>query len=691
MTISRPTFTGRTPPSSPPAPCPRIRVQGDRFIDEHGREVLLRGVNVGGDCKLPWPTGGTHHYSDFSDHREVSFIGRPFPLEEADEHFGRLRHWGFNCIRLLTTWEAVEHAGPKTYDTAYLEYFAEICRRAGDYGLYVFVDFHQDVWSRMSGGDGAPGWTFEAVGLDFTKFGPAGAAHVMQYAYDYGSQVAQQAAYPQMSWGLNYRLPANAIMWTLFWGGRWVAPDFRIEGLNVQDYLQHHYLGAMDQMARRLHAHPNVLGFDTLNEPGIGWIGERLTYRHVHPTKQNPLLPRPGPVLSALDALAIAHGIPTEVPVVSVDLSRRAVATTGATLLNPRGISIWRSGAACPFEQAGAYRVRDGRADCVNDSHFCGTGTRLQTVAEVGFGPFYGEVARTVRAHRSDWSVFAEMDPWGVAAGRRFPAGLPPRTVNANHWYDAPLLFSKRFEVTDRADADPGSDMAGRPGPGPGSTVAGHDPIRERYVRELGQVAARARELGLAPTLIGEFGVPFDLNDGAAYRDWAQGSRDAGIWAAQTTALSLMYEALDELLLHATLWNYTASNRNDLRIGDGWNQEDLSIFSRDQQDDPTRIDSGGRAIGGFCRPCARFVQGTLVAMKFEAEEGRFTLEFDADPAIEGATEIYIPAWHFPHGYEVQAPESLHEFGFSASTQLLTMGCTRSGIARVTITRRQPAA
>jgi hypothetical protein len=78
-------------------------------------------------------------------------------------------------------------------------------------------------------------------------------------------------------------------------------------------------------------------------------------------------------------------------------------------------------------------------------------------------------------------------------------------------------------------------------------------------------------------------------------------------------------------------------------------------------------------------------------MKFEAEEGRFTLEFDADPAIEGATEIYIPAWHFPHGYEVRAPESLHEFGFSASTQLLTMGCTRSGIARVTITRRQPAA
>jgi hypothetical protein len=282
-----------------------------------------------------------------------------------------------------------------------------------------------------------------------------------------------------------------------------------------------------------------------------------------------------------------------------------------------------------------------------------------------------------VRAHRFDWSVFAEMDPWGVAAGRRFPAGLPPRTVNANHWYDAPLLFSKRLEVTDRAAADAGS------------AAAGHQ-LRERYVRELGNVASRARELGDTPTLIGEFGVPFDLNEAAAYRDWALGRRDAGVWEAQATALSLMYDALDELRLHATLWNYTASNRNDLRIGDGWNQEDLSIFSKDQQDDPTSIDSGGRAIGGFCRPFVRFVQGALMSMKFEAEQGRITFEFDADPAIEGATQVYIPAWHFPHGYELQAATSLCDLGYSAATQLLTLACTRAGMARVTISRRSPA-
>ncbi|HVK78979.1 MAG TPA: cellulase family glycosylhydrolase, partial [Verrucomicrobiae bacterium] len=147
-----------------------IDTDGDRFIDADGRHIILRGVNLGGDCKLPYPDGGTNFPSDFSDHRTVTFVGRPFPLADAEQHFARLRHWGFNTLRLLTTWEAVEHAGPGQYDEAYLDYFAEIARMAGEYGFVVFVDFHQDVWSRMSGGSGAPGWTFEALGLDFTKF-----------------------------------------------------------------------------------------------------------------------------------------------------------------------------------------------------------------------------------------------------------------------------------------------------------------------------------------------------------------------------------------------------------------------------------------------------------------------------------------------------------------------------------------
>ena len=211
-------------------PLTPLHAQGTCFVDAKGRQIILRGLNLGGDSKVPYPDGGTQHPNDFANHREVSFVGRPFLLSDADEHLSRIKAWGFNCLRLLTTWEAVEHAGPRQYDTQYLDYLQEICRMAGEHELYVFIDFHQDVWSRMSGGDGAPGWTFEAVGLDFSRFDAADAAHVMQHRFDYAGSADVQDAYPPMSWARNYRMPANAIMWTLFWAGKHVTPDFLIDG-----------------------------------------------------------------------------------------------------------------------------------------------------------------------------------------------------------------------------------------------------------------------------------------------------------------------------------------------------------------------------------------------------------------------------------------------------------------------------
>ncbi|MGD8814449.1 MAG: hypothetical protein PVI78_08230, partial [Anaerolineales bacterium] len=89
-----------------------IHVEGPWFQDEHGRRLILRGVNLGGSSKVPTrPDGATYCAEGFFDHHDVSFVGRPFPLNEADEHFQRLKRWGFTILRLLTTWEAIEHAG----------------------------------------------------------------------------------------------------------------------------------------------------------------------------------------------------------------------------------------------------------------------------------------------------------------------------------------------------------------------------------------------------------------------------------------------------------------------------------------------------------------------------------------------------------------------------------------------------
>ena len=69
----------------------KIHIEKEWFKDESGRTVILRGVNLGGDCKVPYPDGGTERPTDFSNYRDVSFVGRPFPIDEAETHFSRLK------------------------------------------------------------------------------------------------------------------------------------------------------------------------------------------------------------------------------------------------------------------------------------------------------------------------------------------------------------------------------------------------------------------------------------------------------------------------------------------------------------------------------------------------------------------------------------------------------------------------
>lgn len=587
-----------------------ITTDGRCFRDRDGRHVILRGVNLGGDCKVPSvPDSQTWRRTDFADHRSVSFVGRPFPLDEADAHFARLARWGFNCLRLLTTWEAVEHAGPGIYDEAYLDYFAELARRAGAFGFFVFIDFHQDVWARMAGGDGAPGWTFEAAGLDFTRFDAADAAHVMSYRYD-EAVGGLQKAYPQMSWGGNYRMPANAIMWTLFFAGKELAPLAITEGVNTGTYLQDHYLGAMAAVARRVADMPHVIGFDTLNEPGSGWIGQNLLERR-------GLLR--GSAWSPLDALAVASGISRTLPLLE----------GGERIVNPDGVSIWRDGVEDPFRAAGVWGVEANEPRGLRLDHFAMRDGEPIDIGRDCMRPFYARVADTVRAVRDDWLIFAEADPFG---GHGLPEGMPPGSVNASHWYDLATLVTKRFVPWQVRDVLGGASHEGR-----GAVV-------EYYTEGLRRVADLDATIpGGAPCLVGEFGIPFDLNEREAYRGWAAGARTDDIWDVHVAALSAMYDALDALLLSSTQWNYTASNRNDAMVGDGWNQEDLSIWSVDQVNEPSQPDSGARALAGFCRPYVRAAPGRIISVRWDGE-ATLHIELDVAANAKSDMEIYIPPW-----------------------------------------------
>jgi hypothetical protein len=635
-----------------------LQLDGGAFRDGHGRQVLLRGLNFGGDCKLPVsPNGHSYLPSDFSDHRTVSFVGRPAPLADIDGHLARIAHWGFNCLRLVTTWEAVEHAGPGEYDEAYLDYFAEVCSRAGQHGLHVFIDFHQDVWSRMSGGDGAPGWTFEAAGLDFTKFHIADAAFVMQHNYDHRLG-GRQASYPTMSWGGNYARPANGIMWTLFFAGADFAPTARVDGVNIQHFLQNHYIGAMRAVAERVAHLDNVVGFDTLNEPGTGYIGKGMS---------DPILRGHGTLWSPLEGMAVASGISRELP--ELALGKGVVGTRN---VNIDSVPIWLPGHHDPFRQAGAWDLDiDGKPVALIPDYFQSrSGHKVEHERDY-MVPFFNKVADTVRAVRADWLVFAEVDPFDAAQGRGFPDGMPDRAVNASHWYDITALVTKRFNAEHMVHAFTGEIRDGE------------QAIEEAYVRELSVLKDAGATLnGGAPTLIGECGIQYDMNDAQAYDRWGSGERSPEIWHAQTTALDLMYNAFDRLLISSTQWNYTVSNRNDSMIGDGWNQEDLSIWSIDQSlaDDPN---SGGRAIEGFCRPYIRSAQGTIISQRFDRRTGLFLAEIQIDTRIDAPTEIYAPQVQYRSGCHCEVSQGDAEW----RGQLLHVHAAIDGILSVRLERR----
>lgn len=620
----------------------RLRINGTKFFDRFGREVILRGVNLGGDSKVPYPNGGTQHPTDFSDHRTVSFIGRPFPLKDANEHFSRLKKWGFNCLRLLTTWEAVEHKGPSEFDQEYLEYYKNICERAGDYGLYVFIDFHQDVWSRMTGGDGAPCWLFEKIGIDYTKLSAADAAIVMQHKYNYDDPRPRQPDnYPIMCWGQNHKYAGNAIMWTLFFGGKTFTPDFSIDDKNVQDYMQGHYFSSMKAIAERVKDLPNVIGFDSLNEPNKGWIGTLLNDRHTAMKKNDPAMP--GIAWSPVEALYASHGYSVELPYLDVSIRKLGIAPVRKEIMNPNKVSIWIDDEKDPFMNAGAYTINSNGHYEILDNKFFIKGDFDRNF----MFSFISRVASEMHSIKNDWFIFAEKDAKDATFDPQFPdadvlpKNLHQNVVNATHWYDNALVGTKKIRriTLDLIEMKP---------------IVGYKNIEKMYVRLLNRIRKASSEVpnnysedgsGI-PTLIGEFGIMMDIDDGKAYKKWKKGNHSLKLWKKHVIALNSMYNALDNLLLNGTLWNYTATNRNDLRICDQWNQEDLSIYSKDQEDAQLGLHSGGRALKGCVRPLPHFVQGRIKQLSFEMKKPKFSMKFIGDPKIEKPTEVYVPSIHF---------------------------------------------
>jgi hypothetical protein len=103
-----------------------------------------------------------------------------------------------------------------------------------------------------------------------------------------------------------------------------------------------------------------------------------------------------------------------------------------------------------------------------------------------------------------------------------------------------------------------------------------------------------------------------------------------GDYSLHEEALGMYYDAIDKNLLHALIWNYSADNSH--ADGDGWNGEDLSIFS----------EGAGRAIEGWRRPYPMATAGDVRELHWDRNRSRYRFRFSADPEIRAPTEIYAP-------------------------------------------------
>lgn len=194
------------------APVDPLSNEGRWIVDDRGRVVILHGFNM------------------VTKHPPYFAAGLGFGADDAKF----LRRHGFNTVRLGVIYTAVEPE-PGRYDDRYLDQIVREVRLLARHGMFVLLDFHQDMYNQRFQGGGFPDWAVRDDGLP---------------------------AEPKRGFPFNYWfMPALQRAYDHFWRN---SPGPGGVGLQAR------YALAWREVARRMRGLPGLLGYDIMNEPAPG-------------------------------------------------------------------------------------------------------------------------------------------------------------------------------------------------------------------------------------------------------------------------------------------------------------------------------------------------------------------------------------------------------------------------------------
>lgn len=669
--------------------------------DSNNRTIILRGINVDPASKLPIQIKSTYEApgESFWDGDNVSYVNRPFPLDEAPAHFERIRSWGFNTIRYIYTWEALEHKGPGIYDDEFISYTIEVLKLLDSYGFYVFLDPHQDTWSRFSGGSGAPLWTLYALGLEPKNFKATNAAIVQNLSED-------PENYPKMIWPTNYYKLANQVAFTLFFAGSDFAPNAIINGKSIEDYLQCHLLGAMLYFYRRIKEETNlfnssVFAVETLNEPNPGLIG--IPDITVLPEAQHL---KKGATPTALQAMILGSGKPCTVDVYKFQsLGSKKI---GTELIDPKNTKAWVEDdrydkkygfkrdpgwklGRCIWAQNGVWD--DETNEVLHSTYFAFAPDDGQPLDETVFldkywSRYWNKFYFAMREFDKDIFLLCQPPTMAIPPNIKDSAFIDSKVIYSPHFYDGLTLVQKHW--SNLWNVDVLGVLRGRYSSPAFAIRIGRTAIRNCLRDQLKAIKQEGLDnMGQRPCLMSETGMPFDLDDKQAYK--------SGDYTSQEEALDALGYALEGSQIHHTLWTYCSLNRH--AHGDNWNGEDFSFYCKGDQEDSSATDSssistsdgseftlmfksrelknwstihGSRAEAAIARPFPVAVVGTFLDYGFDMRKFTFTMNIDGDYCIDNeiGTEIVLPEYNYP-GHDFTVSISSGKWKFDSKTRILT--------------------